>query len=102
MARRTLTMWVAAVAAAALTACGTAPVQSSQFDATDDGSGQEAPTANPEETEPNEPDEQAHSTDPNGSGDDGEPPWHLLPEADRPEPVEQPECGRASPTPVAC
>ena len=52
--------------------------------------------------EPDEPSGQAHGGGSTQDGDDGGTPWHLLPEADRPEPVEQPECERTSPTPVAC
>lgn len=94
-------MWFAAVAAAGLMACG-APVQSSEVGATDD-SVREASAEDEEQAERNVPDEQADpGVDSTQEGGDGETPWHLLPEDDRPEPIEQPECERGSPTPVAC
>lgn len=101
MARRMFTMWVVAVAAAVLTACG-APVQSSEVGTTD-GTVREAPTGDEEQAEPDVPEEEADpGGDPTQEGDDGGTPWHLLPEDDRPVPVEQPECDRASLSPVAC
>ena len=101
MTRRMITMWFPAIAAVVLTACG-APVQSSDVGATDD-SVREAPTENEEQAEPNVADEPADAeVDSTQEGGDGEPPWHMLPEDDQPEPIEQPKCERGSPTPVAC
>lgn len=117
MARRTISIWVAAVATAALAACGSAPEEPEVSGATASDPEQEAPArqvdgAEPDGpgeddheggTEPEDPGEEARGAAPAEDGDDGETPWHLLPEDDRPEPpVEQPECERMSPTPVAC
>lgn len=101
MADRMITMWVVAVAAAVVTACGP-PVQSSEVGATD-GAVREASTEDDEQAELSVSEEEADAgDDPTQEGGDGGTPWHLLPEDDRPEPVEQPECERANPTPVAC
>jgi hypothetical protein len=114
MARQTTTMWVAAVAV--LAACGAAPEHSAALGATTAESEQEAPAeeaqgVDPEDpgqedgergTDPHDAGEQAREPGPSPEGDDGEPPWALLPPDDRPEPVEQPACNLASPTPVAC
>ncbi len=117
MERRMITMWVAAVATAVLAACGSAPEEPEVAGATASEPEQEAPAEvadgeepdNPgedgpeRETEPDDPGEGARGAEPTQDGDDGETPWQLLPEDDRPElPVEQVECERTSPTPVAC
>jgi hypothetical protein len=116
MARRTITAWVSALAAAALAACGVAPAESATFgadasepeqQALDDRTDGVEPDVSSEEahergTHPDEPDEEACGAGSAQDGDDSGTPWHLLPDADRPAPVEQPKCDRASPTPVAC
>ncbi|MFO7960973.1 MAG: hypothetical protein R6U94_08510 [Nitriliruptoraceae bacterium] len=116
MTRRMSTMWVAGVAAVALAACGTVAEQPSQAEANPPEPDQEASTENQEGPEPDDPGGQDHDrgtdrddpgdgargADATPDGDDGETPWHLLPEDDRPAAVEQPECERASSTPVAC
>jgi uncharacterized protein involved in copper resistance len=110
------TMWVTGVAAVVLAACGTATAQPSALEANQPQPAQEALTEAPEGHEPDDFDGQDHEqgtdrddpggaargTDPNHSDDDGETPWHLLPDYDRPAPVEQPECARATSTLVAC
>jgi len=116
MAGRMHTMWVAGVAAVALAACGTVAEQPPEFEVRPPEPGQAVPTEDPDGPESGDRDGQDHErgtdrddrggaargADPSEGGDDGETPWHLLPEDDRPAPVEQPECDRGSSTPVAC
>ncbi len=111
MERRTLTMWVAVVAAGVLVACGAEQEDTSVLGATTER--EEETTTEREQQAASEDDEgpaqsdsseQQHTerTERSDRKDDGETPWHLLPEDDRPVPVEQPDCERASLTPVAC
>jgi hypothetical protein len=116
MARCKTTTWLTSVAAAlALTACGVASTP--EAEATAEVETTEAPAAGPTEPDTDEPDENG-SSDPGdgGVGKDAVPPadtghdgdagsdvpWHLLPEDDRPRPVDQAACDAAGPTPVAC
>jgi hypothetical protein len=116
MARCKTATWLTSVAAAlALTACGVASTP--EAEATAEVETTEAPAAEPTEPDTDEPDDNG-SSDPGGGGDgeDADPPadtgpdgdtgsdvpWHLLPEDDRPQPVDQPDCDAAGPTPVAC
>jgi hypothetical protein len=101
MARRTPTTWVAAVAAAILVACGSA-AEEPPFEANPPEPGQEAPTEDPEALEPDDPGDEPREPGRTPEGEEGGPPWHLLPEDDRPEPVEQPRCEPASVRPAAC
>ena len=116
MARRRNTVWVAVVAAVTLAACGTVAQEPPRFEANPPEPDQEAPIQDAEAAEPDErggqdrdrgtdgddPGDQSRGADPAQDGDDGETPWHLLPEDDRPGPVEQPECEPADVSPVAC
>jgi hypothetical protein len=103
MARRTRKMWVAAVAAGVLVACGAEPEDTSVL-GTATEAGQEAPSERGEEASPSDPGKEGggDGAEHDEGGDEGETPWHLLPEEDRPAPVEPVNCDRASPTPVAC
>jgi hypothetical protein len=60
----------------------------------DDGERRSGPDAGEEE--------RTDRTGRNDRNSDGGTPWHLLPEEDRPGPVEQPECRPARASPVAC
>lgn len=118
MTRRISTMWVAAATAVTVTACGAAVEQPPE------------PAVDPPTAQPQAPDEEPEGSAPDGTdtddpdgpdgpvqedrepadggssatpeGDDGGTPWHLLPEADRPGPIEQPECEPATLAVVAC
>ncbi|TVR25218.1 MAG: hypothetical protein EA387_04480 [Nitriliruptor sp.] len=117
MGRRMSTMWVGAVAAVVLAACGAVveePLPEFQVSPTEPG--QEAPSGDPEAselddaggqdhdrgTDRDDPGEEARGAGPTQDGDDGETPWNLLPEDDRPAPVEHLECEPVGPSPVAC
>jgi hypothetical protein len=103
MARRTLTRWVTAAAVGALVACGAEPEDTSVLGATTE-SEQEASTEGDEGPAPSDSgeEERTDGTERDDRKNDGETPWQLLPEEDRPAPVEPPDCELASPTPVAC
>ena len=116
MARRMSTLWVGAVTAVALAACGAVVEEPPQLEANPPGTDQEVATEDPEasapddpggqdpdrETDGDDPGDGAHRAGPTQDGDDDGPPWHLLPEDDRPGPVEQPECEPADLRPEAC
>jgi hypothetical protein len=104
MARRTFTRWVAVVVAGVLVACGAEAEDTSVLGATTEPE-QEATTdgdAGAALSEPGAEDERTERSERSDPNNDGETPWHLLPEQDRPVPVEPVDCERASPTPVAC
>jgi hypothetical protein len=112
---RTATCLMSMVAALALTACGVAPTPETGAGAGVDTTA--TPTAEPSEPNTDEPGQDASSDtqdggvgeDPDRSADTGpdgdtasDVPWHLLPEDDRPQPVEQPVCDAAGSPPAAC
>jgi hypothetical protein len=103
MVRRTLTRWVAVVAAGVLLACGAEPEDTSVLRATTEAE-QETPPEGGEAPAPGDTGEERRTdeTERDNPKGDGETPWHLLPKEDWPAPVEPHDCELASPTPVAC